>query len=324
MSKIGFLFPGQGSQYLGMGREFYEAYPFLREIFEQASSTLGTEASRLCFEGPEEVLKETQNTQPLVLTTSFASLEVLKRRGINPHLVAGHSLGEYTALVAAGALDFLAALKLVRKRGRFMQEASREHPGTMAAIIGLEEKRVNAVLEEAGSFGQVVAANFNGPAQVVISGEILAVEKAKEIAERAGARKVVILKVAGAFHSPLMEPARKKLQEEIEKSNIRSPLIPLVANVTADYLREPQAIKEALINQVTSPVLWEASVRKMLEAGVTTFIEVGPGKVLSGLLRRISPKSLSLNVEDEESLKKTWQKLEKCNYSGIATKTPRH
>lgn len=305
MSKIAFIFPGQGSQYVGMGKEFYENYSFVREIFKRASSTLGIDVSKLCFEGPQEILTQTQNTQPLVFTVSIACLEVLKSQNINPDIVAGHSLGEYTALVACGSLDFLDVLRLVRKRGQFMQEAGRKYPGTMAAIIGLEEEKVKEVLEEAKPSGIVGVANFNCPGQVVISGEISAVEKAKELAEKAEAKKVVILKVGGAFHSPLMKEAQEKLKDEIEKIEIHPPTIPIVVNVSADYLRESEAIKASLIKQIVNPVLWEASIRKMLNSAVTTFIEVGPGKVLSGLLRRITPESLSLNVEDEQSLRRS-------------------
>lgn len=309
MPKIAFIFPGQGSQNIGMGKEFYENYSFVRDIFNQASEVLEIDIVKLCLQGPEDKLRQTQNTQPIVFTVSIACLEVLKRQNISPDIVAGHSLGEYTALVACGCLDFLDALRLVHKRGQFMQEASQKYPGTMAAIIGLEKEKIDTILEEARAFGIVVAANFNCPHQVVISGEISAIEKAKELAESQGAKRVVILKVAGAFHSPLMEEAKSKLKHEIEKIQIQPPTMPIVANVCADYLKEPEAIREALIKQITSPVLWEASIRKMQDEGVTTFIEVGPGKVLSGLLRKISSESLSLNVEDEQSLKRTQDKL---------------
>ena len=307
---IAFIFPGQASQHEGMGKEFYEIYPSVRKIFETASNTLKIDVCKLCFEGDREALRETQNTQPLVFTVSIACLEVLKNHNVLPDMAAGHSLGEYTALVSCGSLDFPDALKLVFKRGQLMEEAGKKYPGAMAAIIGLDEKKLNEVLKDAGGSGEVCSANFNCPGQIVISGEIPAVNRAKELAEKAGAGKVVILKVGGAFHSPLMREAQEKLKGEVEKVRVRSPLIPVVENVSADYVKEPGAIKAALVKQMTNPVLWEASMKKMLDSGVTTFIEVGPGRVLSGLLRRIAPGSRVLNVEDEKSIGKTLKTIE--------------
>jgi len=309
MKKVAFVFPGQGSQYTGMGKDFYEEYPRVRKIFEEAKKELNLDLTRICFEENKEILENTANTQIGVFVVSFACFETLRSKGINPNIVGGHSLGEYTALVACGSLNFLDGLRLVYKRGQFMQEAAQKKPGTMAAIIGLEKEKVIKILKEVKNFGIIVAANFNSPGQIVISGETRMIDKVKELADKAGARKVIPLKVAGAFHSSLMKEAQEKLRKEIEKTTFRIPRIPLVANVSADFTEEPQEIKESLIKQMVSPVLWGASIKRMAGWGVNTFVEVGPNRVLSGLIRRIinriSAQGLILNVEDQKSLSKS-------------------
>jgi len=305
MKKIAFVFPGQGSQYTGMGKDFYKEYPQVKKIFKEASKELNLDLTRICFEENKEILENTANTQIGVFVVSIACLEILKNKGINPDIVGGHSLGEYTALVACGTLNFLDGLRLVYKRGQFMQEAAQKKPGTMAAIIGLEKEKVIKILEEVKNFGIIVAANFNCPGQIVISGETRMIDRVKKLADKSGARKVIPLKVAGAFHSPLMKEAQKKLKKEIEKITFKIPRIPLIANVSADFVEKPQEIKESLTKQMISPVLWEDSIRKMAEWGVNIFIEVGPGKVLTGLTRRIITQGLTLNVEDQQSLSKS-------------------
>jgi len=303
-SLMGFIFPGQGSQYVGMGKELYESYPPFRQIFNKANEVLGIDLSQLCFTGPEEVLRETINTQLAVLSVSVGCFELLKNEGIYPDLVAGHSLGEYTALVAAGALSFPQALKLVRKRGEFMQEATVHYPGAMLAIIGAEEKTVNEALREIRTIGTVCIANFNCPGQVVISGEVSAVQQVRDLVLKTGAKRVIPLPVSGAFHSPLMKVAQDKLRQEIISVTINPSETPIIANVTADYMSSPETIKELLVEQIASPVLWENSIRKMAAEGVETFVEVGPGRVLTGLVRRIIPTAKCLNVEDEATFKK--------------------
>jgi len=305
MKKIAFVFPGQGSQYTGIGKDFYEEYPRVRKIFEEASKELNLDLTRICFEENKEILENTANTQIGVFVVSIACLEILRNKGINPDIVGGHSLGEYTALVACGTLNFLDGLRLVHKRGQFMQEAAQKNPGTMAAIIGLEKEKVIKILEEVKNYGITVAANFNSPGQIVISGEIPMINRIKELADKAGAKKVIPLKVAGAFHSSLMKEAQEKLRKEIEKITFKIPRIPLIANVSADFVEKPQKIKESLIEQMVSPVLWEDSIRKMAEWGVNIFIEVGPGRVLTGLIRRTITQKLTLNVEDQQSLNKS-------------------
>jgi len=305
MKKIAFVFPGQGSQYTGMGKDFYEEYPLVRKIFEEAKKELNLDLTRICFEENKEILENTANTQIGVFAVSIACLEILRNKGINPDIVGGHSLGEYTALVACGTLNFLDGLRLVYKRGQFMQEAAQKNPGTMAAIIGLKKEKVIKILEEVKNYGITVAANFNSPGQIVISGETRMIDKVKELADKAGAKKVIPLKVAGAFHSSLMKEAQEKLRKEIEKITFKIPRIPLIANVSADFVEEPQKIKESLIEQMVSPVLWEDSIRKMAEWGTNIFIEVGPGRVLTGLIRRTITQKLILNVEDQKSLNKS-------------------
>jgi [acyl-carrier-protein] S-malonyltransferase len=298
-----FVFPGQGSQAVGMGRELYAASPAARTIFDQADMTLGFSISRLCCEGPEELLTATENAQPALLTVSSALLSALAGSAdsapfVLDHasFVAGHSLGEYSALVAAGALDFPTALRLVRRRGELMAAADE---GTMAAIIGIDEEQLEAVCREASSAAApVVIANYNSPGQLVISGAAAAVEQAMALAKQRGAKRALPLKVSAAFHSPLMRAAAGELADVVGTAAVADARVPLVSNVLAEPLAEAAAIRRELVAQVTAPVRWIASVRHMVDAGVDTFVEIGPGAVLTGLIRRIAPDARPINVSD--------------------------
>jgi [acyl-carrier-protein] S-malonyltransferase len=301
MSGVVFLFPGQGSQYAGMGRELADSFPVARRVFEEADRALGFSVSQLCFSGPDEALKLTENTQPAILTASVAAYHVLEQNGMRPDYVAGHSLGEYSALVAAGALKFADAVRLVRKRGQYMQEAVPRGEGAMAAILGMPPGQVAEICRKATD-GKVTPANLNSPEQTVISGDAAAVKSAVEQASAAGAKRAVMLPVSAPFHSELMRPAQERLEKDLRATEFSSLKIPLVTNVDAGVITSGPEAREALIRQVTLPVRWEESIRELIEQGATTFVEVGPGRVLSGLLRQIDRSVHSLNVEDAKSL----------------------
>ncbi len=304
MKKVSYVFPGQGSQYVGMGLDIYERSAEARAVFQEADRVLGFSVSDLCFNGPADMLNDTQYAQPAILTVSVAYLEALREKlkesgtQIEPTFVAGHSLGEYTALVAAGSLSFADALRLVWERGRLMKEEGEKHPGGMAAVIGLADDRLKAVVEAASSEGVVVIANSNSPVQTVISGEVQALLKAMELAKNEGAPKVARLTVSIASHSPLMQQAGTALSEFISNINLVDPIVPLIANITGQALTTADDIKRELADQLCKPVAWVASVMEMLESGVNTFVEVGPGQVLSGLIKRISDEAQVLKLED--------------------------
>ena len=306
MPELAFIFPGQGSQQVGMGLELARAYPAARAAFDEADAVLNRKLSELCFQGPAEALKQTENTQLAVLTCSIAVLRVVQELGITPRVVAGHSLGEYSALVAANALGFRDALELVQYRSRFMAEASGRQACAMAAILGLDEDTLNDYCAEAQSVGVVQVANYNCPGQLIISGDAAAVEKVvARGAEKVGAKRCRLLAVSGAFHSALMEPAAIQLRSVISVFDFRAPRTKFVANVTGSYVSAPDEIRQLLVTQVTSPVQWEKSIRTIGDSGVSHVVELGPGKVLCGMVRRVLDDAICLNVEDVKSLEKT-------------------
>jgi [acyl-carrier-protein] S-malonyltransferase len=300
--KIAFLFPGQGSQNPGMGRELAESYPAARGAFETADAALGFPLSQICFEGPAEKLQLTANTQPAILTVSAAAAQVLTEMGVRPSFVCGHSLGEYSALAASGAISLADAVKLVRKRGEYMQEAVPVGLGAMAALLGMEPATVEALCNEAAQGEVVSPANLNSPGQIVIAGHTTAVQRAVELARARGAKRAIMLNVSAPFHCALMKPAGDRLSLDLDALRIEEPTAPLVNNADAAIVHSPEAIGDGLKRQVTAPVRWAESMKRLLDEGVDLFVEVGPGKVLSGLMRQIDRNAKCLHVEDSASL----------------------
>ena len=304
-STIAFMFPGQGSQQVGMGRDLAAMYPVAQETFDEADAALGYKLSQLCFEGPEDKLKLTQITQPAILSVSVATWRVLQSQGMAPSYVAGHSLGEYSAHVAAGTLSFSDAVRTVRNRGKYMQEAVPVGVGAMAAILALSAEEVERVCAEVAQGEVCQAANLNSPDQTVISGNKAAVERATELAKKRGAKRAILLPVSAPFHSALMQPAQDRLAQDLSRLEFHNPEVPVMCNVDAAVVSTGDASRDALIRQVTGAVQWVKSMRALIALGVENFVEVGPGKVLCGLMRQIDRSRSCVNVEDEASLEKT-------------------
>jgi [acyl-carrier-protein] S-malonyltransferase len=308
-SKLAFIFPGQGSQVVGMGKELAEKYPIARRTFEEADEALGYELSEICFFGPEEKLRLTEITQPAILTVSIAALRVLEGRVPKPSFVAGHSLGEYSAHVASGTMAFADAVRTVRNRGTYMQEAVPVGVGTMAAILGMKLEKVAAVCEDAAQGEVCSPANINSPEQIVISGNTAAVERGTKLADERGAKRAKVLPVSAPFHCSLMKPAQDRLQPDLNALKMQKPVYPVVCNVEAAFVTDELRARETLVAQVTGAVRWEQSIRLLIGNGVQTMIEIGPVKVLCGLMRQIDRSVTCLNVGDEVSLSKTLSHL---------------
>ena len=297
MAAVGYLFPGQGAQYIGMGKDVYESFACAREIFHQASSLLGFDIAKLCFEGPADKLKETENCQLAILTVSIATLSAIDSQ-LAPKAIAGLSLGEYSALVGAESISFEDAVRLVKKRGEFMEDAAVKSPGGMVSIIGLSQEEVERICEECGT----EIANLNCPGQIVISGKADALSQARDKAKNCGAKRVVFLDVSGPFHSSLMTTASLRIEEELQKINISPPKIPVVSNVTAKFENSPEEIRSNLTTQINHSTRWEESMKFLISCGMSRFLEIGPGRVLKGLMRRIDPGIEVYNVETAEDI----------------------
>ena len=310
MSTVALLFPGQGSQAAGMGLDLCQNFSVARQTFEEADAALGFSLSKLCFEGPAEDLQLTANTQPAILACSVAAYRVLAERGIAYTYVAGHSLGEYSALVAAGSLHFADALRIVRHRGQYMQEAVPVGAGAMAALLGIDIEKIEEICRAAAQGEVVSPANINTPEQIVVAGHAAAVKRVMEQALAAGAKRAIPLPVSAPFHCSLMRPAQQRLAPELAVIPFKDLSVPLVNNVRAELIRTGSEARQGLIDQIPSPVRWEPSIRRLLDAGVTQFVEVGPGRVLTGMMRQIDRSAAATNVEDSKSLEKTLAALQ--------------
>ncbi len=306
---IALLFPGQGSQAVGMGKELAEKYPVARRTFEEADDALGYKLSSVCFEGPEDQLRLTEITQPAILTVSIATLRVLETRLPKPSYVAGHSLGEYSAHVAAGTFNFAEAVRTVRNRGKYMQEAVPVGVGAMAAILGMDPAKVTAVCHDASQGEVCEPANINSPEQIVISGNTAAVERAAKLADERGAKRAKLLPVSAPFHCSLMKPAQDRLEADLNALKMQKPVYPVACNVEADLVTDDQRARDTLLRQVTGSVKWDPCMRLLIAQGVRTFIEVGPGKVLCGLMRQIDRSKTCLSVSDDATLRKTLESM---------------